>query len=655
MYVLSWSNPIQYGEFMTKNRQKIAFVILFAVMTVGMSAFVGNGLFIQAQEVEQGDSRIVYAHPYELSNEYSQWTAQSYVTNIWLQATGASLFKRSAADSYGFVGDLASGTLDDLGDDNDTTFRVKLRTDIKHPSGNTITADDVVFSFRVSTDPTISVAGGAVTQQRYFGDTNSSNDDIGDDSIPNFDDHVKKVDDTTIDFVLRESYAFSEALISGPSVIEKALYEEAYNEGTTDMNNDNGEDANGAGPYKVRSIDLDDSIVVLERNENTHRPNNNISRITFRFYSTPEAALADFADGKVQILDSQFAQKEKTYTDAGAVASIVSDPATQQLEYNHIHPYYGTGLETPLGKANKTAAPEAAKYLRQGFSHIIARESIVETVLEGLGSEGVTQFTPASTGFDDKLEHREFSIEKAREKFVAAGFDYDDLGDEDPDTKAFSKFFFNVHVYSPNSNPNRNQWAVLITDNFEKIGVNFTHESVGWDILAPRTFAWAPTDDPTGTVPVPLYDDGGFDMFFVGLSWALDWDPASRYDADKYSPESSNFANVRNDNLTTLVDNYVQQPDSTKRDTAAKALQLFLQDFEPESTIVYPSSVWGFHMNVSGYDTLLFSVTSQEWDMLEYYGESGGFLPFYLDATVVVFGLLGLLGLAALLVKRRSL
>ena len=70
-----------YGEFMTKNRQMIAFVFLFAVMIIGMSSFVGNGLFIQAQD--DGEiKQIVYAHPYELFSEYSQWTAASYVTNI---------------------------------------------------------------------------------------------------------------------------------------------------------------------------------------------------------------------------------------------------------------------------------------------------------------------------------------------------------------------------------------------------------------------------------------------------------------------------------------------------------------------------------------------------------------------------------------------
>ena len=666
-----------FGEFMTKNRQMIVFVFLFAMMAIGMSSFIGNGLFIQAQEEVVVTKQIVYAHPYELFSDYSQWTASSYITDVWLQATSAGLLRRSAADDNNFVGDLADGKLADRGDENATTFRATLRDDAKHPSGNKITADDVVFSFMVSTDPTVVTTGAAATYQKYFGDTNTSNN-AGAKGIPDFADHVKKVDDKTIDFNLRKPYAFTEQLIAGVSIMEEAVYGEGYTARTEDFNDASGADGNGAGPYKVTSIDLENSIIVLDFNEHSHRPNGDIGRIIFRFYSTAEAALSDFATGDVQIIDYHFAQKVDTITDAGAKAENVSHPGTQQLTYNHIHPVYGTGAMTPAGMAdstNTTVAYEAAKHVRQAISHIINRDSIVETILKGLGSQGVTQFTPSSQGYDDSLKYRAYDPEAARALMVKAGYNYSDLDllDEEAEevNKVYTDSFFKVHVYAPNSNLNRVQWGTQITENFKKIGIGFEYESVGFDILGPRTFSWKPSGASPGTEPIPLQANGGFDMYFIGLAWDINWDPGTLYDKDMYSPESGNFGNVRDDMLADLFKAYIEEPDVTKRNEAAKRLQAYMYDFEPESLIVYPHDVWGFDKSLSGYSPLLFSVTSQEWDLLRYDGDpititvtrtssssadtATGGIPFYLDVAIVVFGLAGLLGLAVLLVKRRSL
>ena len=697
VYVQDLNYQYIYGEFMTKNRQMIAFVVLFAVMTIGMSSFVGNGLFIQAQD-DGKIKQIVYAHPYELSGEYSQWTAASYVTNIWLQATGAGLLKRSTAAENALVADL--GTLNDRGDENTSTFQVVLEDGIKHPSGNPITAEDVVFSFMVSVDPAIVTNGGAIVSQKYFGDNNASNNaDTTDENgetvkgIPDFTDHVKVANGstTTINFDFREPYAFADSLIAGVSIIEKAVYQEGYAAGTEDFNSATGKDANGAGPYKVESISLTNNLVVLEPNEHSHKPNGDIERIVLRYYSTAEAALAAFASGDVQIIDSQFAQKEAKILETGAEPSIVTDPATQQIIYNHHHPQYGTGEMTPNGMASGAtddAKVRAATSIRQAISHIINRDSVVTTILEGLGSQGVTLFTPASLGFDEDLEYRAYDPVKARELMEAAGYDYNTLtavdATADPADLEYSTSFFDTHVYSPNTNPNRNQWATQITENFKKIGIGFTHESVGWGVLAPRTFQWAPTDATTsGMVPIPLQKDGGFDMYFVGYSWALDWDPSDRYDGTVYSPASNNAGNVDNATLDGLVDMYQAEPDTSKRNVIAKTLQAAMLQFEAESVIVYPSSVWGFDMELSGQSPLLFSVTAQEWDLLRYTGplvdagadpagpgdngttttgttgttgsDTTSDTPFYLDVAVAVFSLIGLLGLAALLVRRRSL
>ena len=121
--------------------KKIRSILLFGVLLTS-ALFVNTG--IHGAKTEKA---IIYALPYDFT-EYSYYSMQSYATQQWVSAVYGALVKRSSSNHH-YIPELAASmptTSDGL------TWRFVLNPDAKFSSGNTVTADDVVFSFKVAAD-----------------------------------------------------------------------------------------------------------------------------------------------------------------------------------------------------------------------------------------------------------------------------------------------------------------------------------------------------------------------------------------------------------------------------------------------------------------------------------------------------------------------
>ena len=88
------------------------------------------------------------------------------------------------------------------------------------------------------------------------------------------------------------------------------------------------------------------------------------------------------------------------------------------------HPVFGTGVDTPLGKEDPSRAAEAARYVRQAISHLVPRQSIIDTILDGYGNPGVTTpFTTLTFGYDSSLKPYSYDVTLAKSLLAAAGYD----------------------------------------------------------------------------------------------------------------------------------------------------------------------------------------------------------------------------------------
>ncbi len=565
-------------------------VLVQLTLIVLLSSLVSASTVKANPTLQQDDEMvIVYVLPYDF-DEYSIWTQDSYATAQWTSAVYAGLFKRDDAAFRDWVPDLAGGF--PTVSANGSEFTVTLRPGIKFPSGNPITADDVVFSFKVAVTPAINTAGYSVMSQ-YF--DNSS---------------FIKIDDSTVKFVFNQPYAFALGLLSS-AIIEKAIFQTRYDScvaGTSAdcvWDNPDGSDAKGAGPFMVESIDNTNEIVTLVKNPNYYAAVDvHADKLVFQKIAEKSAAISALVAGDIDIMDSQYVptvDEFSAYT--GIHEEIVGDPAHQEISLNHKSQWWGNGSAVPDGDSSDDVMD--ALLIRRAMSHIVDREFIANEILEGLGQPAASTMPSAAVGWDPNLKADEYNVTLAKELMTQAGFDYSTLTDSDGDG-SYDTFFFEVTVLSPNTNPARNEWASLFVNELPKIGIGVKqHVSTGWGDIIPRTFG---ADGPPG-----LYDEGGYDIFFVGYGWGLDWDPTGLYEESNFLPTGGNFYNYVNHTLENLIGNYTTELDPDARIEKAHAVQKAIHDDLPVIPIVYPQSHWAWSERIQGIDPILLSTSSQEW------------------------------------------
>src|SRR2546427_7656329 len=112
----------------------------------------------------------------------------------------------------------------------------------------------------------------------------------------------------------------------------------------------------------------------------------------------------------------------------------------------------------------------------------------------------------------------------------------------------------NLHLtlLVPTSNPARRAWAVIIQRGLQCLGIDAARVELPF---SPKIFdrALSPTDPNVLGKP---FDQGGFDILFVGYNLGVDPDPYSLYHSIHFAPSGSNYYlwnNTQNDNLDNLI------------------------------------------------------------------------------------------------------
>ncbi len=576
-----------------KSKTKLYFMITTALLLVSSVSIIQLGF--ANPSLNQNSKTLIYALPYDFT-EFSSFTVQSYATAQWLSAVTSGLFKRSAANSRDWVPDLAASM--PTVSANSTQFTVKLKPNLKFADGTPITADDVVFSFKARLTPLIDVGVYPIASQ-YM--TNSS---------------VSKIDSSTVFFNLTRPYAFALGLLAS-TIVEKSHFQSRYDSCVSTKNAtvcnwdaSDGSDVASTGPFKVQKIDTTNMVVTVVKDTNYwDAANTKLDSIVFQKVSSKAAALGALASGTINLMDSQYVPyPSELKLVRGITATIVGDPAHQEISLNHFNPYFGNGSGSPASKFGDSVALNASRgrLVRHAMSLIVDRSLAANQILQGLGQPAASTMPSSAFGWDANIKPDPFNITMAKEMMTKAGYDYSKLGTPNNKTGVYPKFFFNVTVLSPNTNPARNQWSDNFAAELPKIGIGVTkHVSTGWGDIQPRTFG--------SDVPPKSYDKGGFDVFFVGYGWGLDWDPTGLYEKSNWRPVGGNFYNYNNRTLENAISNYTSTLDPVKRtEWAVKVQQLIHQDL-PVIPIVYPKSQWAWSDTLTGIDALLLSTSSLEW------------------------------------------
>jgi peptide/nickel transport system substrate-binding protein len=260
--------------------------------------------------------------------------------------------------------------------DDKMLYTVHVRRDALWHDGQSLTAQDVLFTINLITDP----AYKSPLRPNWQGI------------------EVGLVDDYTITFKVKTPYV---GLLNNLTfgVLPKHIWDSTTSEKfpLADINLE----PIGSGPYKYSSFQKDSSGSIisykLTANSSYFAGKPNISKITFNFYPDDDSIINAYNKKEIMGISSLSPQK-------------VSQLKLSQSTYLHkfsIPRYFAVFMNQT--KSWSLALDE----VREALSYATDREEIIKNVLNGNGSPIFSPILPGMIGYSDEIEKREFDLEKA--------------------------------------------------------------------------------------------------------------------------------------------------------------------------------------------------------------------------------------------------
>lgn len=187
----------------------------------------------------------------------------------------------------------------------------------------------------------------------------------------------------------------------------------------------------GTGPYKWVSYDAVNQIVELEKfadywNKTALEAAGlfEVEKYYIRFIVDKTPALAALKNDEVDMLDPNYQMQIDIPTIDPAWGKVLHQEGAgrQEIGYNHRHPIFGTGVDTPLGQEDPTKAAEAARYVRIAFDYAVPRQLIIDNLLAGFGEPGATNMLPTQPYYNTSITPREYDLTKSKEYLEKAGY-----------------------------------------------------------------------------------------------------------------------------------------------------------------------------------------------------------------------------------------
>ena len=585
------------------------FIFLFSLLLLSL---VPQSLYSKDDTEPEEESIIVYGGVFPITGGFSIWDQIIYADK-WSTPTFGGLYSFEAQEDLQITPILAESMPEVDIDEGTGTMdvTVTLKADAKFYDGEPITADDVVFTYKMVLSPAVSLAGQLYNK---FRGAFSSNDSIS------------KIDTHTVKFHFNTITAFYMIYLNW-LVLPKSVFEPNYIAGIYDNYTDSsGKYLNSAGPYIVEEIDLENSTVLFTKNPYWGGNPVKTDKIFYKYYNCTESntqLVSDFKNGKIDVIGHEgflfhynYVFRENFADMEGIVQEFPTSGGNHQLPLNHANGYINGSL-TPNGLAagtNPEQYKEYGKYVRKAISHIIDRETIVIDIYNNLASESHSIVPPFCLGYDNTLDPRSFSIETAKNYLEMAGFDYADLGgrDFDPEQILKENCFFDLWMIVGDTTSEKIEFMGMIRDELASIGIyaNLTVLDI-WDYYFLFYFRSEPT--LPGTVNNDTYI-GGFDICTFGIPSFPIFDPSFCFEDWATPPYGMNMYNYNESSYEEVLLKYTTEMDQIKFVDAFKEWQAYMYEWEPTIPIFDTLSYFVHLDNVTGIHPELHAMGMPNWE-----------------------------------------
>ena len=163
---------------------------------------------------------------------------------------------------------------------------------------------------------------------------------------------------------------------------------------------------------------------------------------------------------------------------------------------------------------------------------------------------------------------------------------------------------FSVVLGAPTNNPARIAWAGIIANSFKQVGIDAKLSLGGWDVWIPRVFS--PTPDTLGKT----YDEGGWDIFFVGWAMGVTPDPTSLYHSESFPPTGYNYVLWNDSYNDQLIEQILTEMDDDDRNDLLRQWQIHFMEESPKAILLYPKSAWAYDPDLEYFEDMSYTFPS---------------------------------------------
>ena len=439
--------------------------------------------------------------------------------------------------------------------EDSTAITFKLYENAKWSDGETVTAEDVVFSYQMYSDPKVEAKSRYHLQ--YIAGVDASGAELSEDSI-----EVFAEDDYTVTFNFKSSMYYETFLqdIDTVFIIPKHIFEGKTAE---EINSpDLWANPVGSGPF-VYDSEINGERIEFVKNEDYHLGAPKIDRLVL-VVRDAASMLAGLINGEIDMIgygnistdDWELAQEQENL-----VVESVPTTSYTTLIFN-------------------TEKEYLTQEVRQALSMAINRQVLVDALLLGLGEPIVTPFCSLSPYYNEEVEVW-YDPDTAKTMLEEANFPFDQV----------------LKFYIASGNAIGERTAALIAQDLEKVGVKVEIIQVDFATLMSTML------------------EGGHDMGTIGSGGTLD--PSES--REMIHPDSSvNFCQLKDTEMTDVIDEgnskltfEERQPYFDKYQEMVRERSAMAYLYTKDNITAYSNRVTG--INVADFNSLNWS--SWEWDI----------------------------------------
>jgi peptide/nickel transport system substrate-binding protein len=354
-------------------------------------------------------------------------------------------------------------------------YTIHLRRGIRFSNSAPFTADDVVFTWQVLTDPKVEcpMAGQVETDGTFASMT--------------------KIDDHTVRLSFQRPVGMGLRILDSVPILPKSVLLKAYQEGrlaTVWGPTVNPAEVVGLGPFRLKEYQRGIRIV-LERNPYYWKKDRSgqtlpyLDSITYLIIPDLNAEALRFRQGELDLINSlnpeNYATLRRTATNY-TVRDLGPGLAMDFLWFN-LNGFRNSAAK-PFADPEKMAIFEKADF-RRAISYALDRKGMVGAVLLGLGTP---QYGAVSSGnkawYYAGTSQTEYNPAYARDLLAKAGLrDYDGDGFLEYGTKRQP---FELGLFTSRGNSSREKLAQIIQDDLTKVGIRTSVQHLLPNELASR-------------------------------------------------------------------------------------------------------------------------------------------------------------------------